>query len=39
VQKHKQVEWMKGIQFVAHFSDIDGGYGGHHEFVGYRQSI
>jgi sulfoxide reductase catalytic subunit YedY len=38
----KQVKWIKGIEFVAHFSDIGGGYGGYnqdHEFFGYRQSI
>jgi methionine sulfoxide reductase catalytic subunit len=38
----KQVKWIKGIEFVAHFSEIGGGYGGYnqdHEFFGYRQSI
>jgi sulfoxide reductase catalytic subunit YedY len=38
----KQVKWMKGIEFVADFTDIGGGYGGYnqdHEFFGYRQSI
>lgn len=38
----KQVKWIKGVEFVAHFSDIGGGYGGYnqdHEFFGYRQSI
>jgi DMSO/TMAO reductase YedYZ molybdopterin-dependent catalytic subunit/thiosulfate reductase cytochrome b subunit len=38
----KQVKWIKGIEFVADFSDIGGGYGGYnqdHEFFGYRQSI
>jgi DMSO/TMAO reductase YedYZ molybdopterin-dependent catalytic subunit len=37
----KQVKWIKGAEFVAHFSEI-GGYGGYnqnHEFFGYRQSI
>ncbi|TSE01029.1 molybdopterin-dependent oxidoreductase [Skermania sp. ID1734] len=38
----KQVKWISGIDFVAHFADIGGGYGGYnedHEFFGYRQSI
>lgn len=38
----KQVKWIRGIDFVADFSDIGGGYGGYnedHEFFGYRQSI
>jgi sulfoxide reductase catalytic subunit YedY len=38
----KQVKWIKGIDFVADFSEIGGGYGGYnqdHEFFGYRQSI
>ncbi len=38
----KQVKWIKGVEFVAHFSDVGGGYGGYnedHEFFGYRQSI
>ncbi len=38
----KQVKWIKGIEFVADFADIGGGYGGYnqdHEFFGYRQSI
>jgi methionine sulfoxide reductase catalytic subunit len=38
----KQVKWIKGIEFVAHFAEIGGGYGGYnqdHEFFGYRQSI
>jgi hypothetical protein len=38
----KLVKWIKGIEFVADFSDIGGGYGGYnqdHEFFGYRQSI
>ena len=37
----KQVKWIKGIEFVADFADIGGGYGGYnqdHEFFGYRQS-
>lgn len=38
----KQVKWIAGIEFVADYSDIGGGYGGYnedHEFFGYRQSI
>ncbi|HEX5450039.1 MAG TPA: molybdopterin-dependent oxidoreductase [Gaiellaceae bacterium] len=38
----KQVKWIKGIDFVADFSEVGGGYGGYnqdHEFFGYRQSI
>jgi thiosulfate reductase cytochrome b subunit len=38
----KQVKWIAGIEFVADFSDIGGGYGGYnqdHEFFGYRQTI
>ena len=38
----KQVKWIKGLEFVADFADIGGGYGGYHqdhEFFGYRQSI
>jgi thiosulfate reductase cytochrome b subunit len=38
----KQVKWIKGIEFVADFADIGGGFGGYsedHEFFGYRQSI
>ena len=38
----KQVKWIKGIDFVAHYTDIGGGYGGYnqdHEFFGYRQPI
>jgi len=38
----KQVKWIKGVEFVAHFSEVGGGYGGYnqdHEFFGYRQSI
>jgi sulfoxide reductase catalytic subunit YedY len=30
------------LEFVAHYSQIGGGYGGYnqdHEFFGYRQSI
>ena len=38
----KQVKWIKGIEFVADFSAVGGGYGGYnedHEFFGYRQPI
>jgi DMSO/TMAO reductase YedYZ molybdopterin-dependent catalytic subunit/thiosulfate reductase cytochrome b subunit len=38
----KQVKWIKGIDFVASFSEIGGGFGGYnpdHEFFGYRQTI
>jgi sulfoxide reductase catalytic subunit YedY len=38
----KQVKWVKGIEFVATYTEIGGGYGGYnedHEFFGYRQSI
>ncbi len=38
----KQVKWIKGMEFVADFSEIGGGFGGYnedHEFFGYRQSI
>jgi hypothetical protein len=40
--RFKQVKWLAGIEFVAHFSEVGGGYGGYnpdHEFFGYRQSI
>ncbi len=38
----KQVKWIAGIEFVAHYSEVGGGEGGYnedHEFFGYRQSI
>ncbi|MBV6508997.1 MAG: Sulfoxide reductase catalytic subunit YedY [Acidimicrobiales bacterium] len=38
----KQVKWIEGIEFLADFADVGGGYGGYnedHEFFGYRQSI
>jgi thiosulfate reductase cytochrome b subunit len=38
----KLVKWIKGIEFVEHYSEVGGGYGGYnedHEFFGYRQSI
>jgi hypothetical protein len=38
----KQVKWIAGVEFVADYSEIGGGFGGYnqdHEFFGYRQSI
>jgi methionine sulfoxide reductase catalytic subunit len=38
----KQVKWLAGLDFVASFSEVGGGYGGYnadHEFFGYRHSI
>jgi DMSO/TMAO reductase YedYZ molybdopterin-dependent catalytic subunit/thiosulfate reductase cytochrome b subunit len=38
----KQVKWINGIEFVADFRELGGGFGGYnqdHEFFGYRQSI
>jgi methionine sulfoxide reductase catalytic subunit len=38
----KQVKWIKGIEFVAHYSELGSGYGDYnqdHEFFGDRQSI
>jgi DMSO/TMAO reductase YedYZ molybdopterin-dependent catalytic subunit/thiosulfate reductase cytochrome b subunit len=38
----KQVKWLAGIEFVANFSDVAGGYGGYnadHEFFGYIHTI
>jgi len=38
----KQVKWIKGVEFVAHFSEVGGGHGGYnpdHEFFGYRQTL
>jgi DMSO/TMAO reductase YedYZ molybdopterin-dependent catalytic subunit len=35
-------KWVKGVEFVAHYSEIGAGHGGYnqdHEFVGYRQSV
>ena len=34
----KQVKWIKGLEFVADFADIGGGYHQDHEFFRYRQS-
>jgi hypothetical protein len=36
------VKWIAGVEFVAHVSEVGGGYGGYnedHEFFGYHQSI
>ena len=33
----KQVNWIKGIEFIAHFAEVGDGYGGYnqdHEFFG-----
>lgn len=38
----KQVTWAKGVDFVADFTDIGGGYGGYnpvHEFLGDCQTL
>jgi len=38
----KQVTWIAGMELVADFSEVGGGYGGYnqdHEFFGYRQTI
>ncbi|WP_211258923.1 molybdopterin-dependent oxidoreductase [Spirillospora albida] len=38
----KQVKWIAGIDFVASFADVAGGYGGYnadHEFFGYVHTI
>ncbi len=38
----KQVKWIKGVEFVADFTDIGGGFGGYnedHEFFGYHQAL
>jgi DMSO/TMAO reductase YedYZ molybdopterin-dependent catalytic subunit len=38
----KEVKWIKGIEFVAHYSEVGGGYGGYnqdHEFSGYRHHL
>ncbi|WP_083874660.1 molybdopterin-dependent oxidoreductase [Nocardia paucivorans] len=38
----KHVKWVKGIEFVAHFSELGSGYGGYnedHEYYGYRQTL
>jgi hypothetical protein len=38
----KQVKWLAGIDFVADFAEVAGGYGGYnadHEFFGYIHTI
>ncbi|WP_232004419.1 molybdopterin-dependent oxidoreductase [Mycobacterium paragordonae] len=38
----KQVKWIKGIEFVAHYSEIGSGYGGYsedHKFFGRHQTL
>lgn len=39
---YKLVKWVRGVEFVASFAEIGGGYGGYnadHEFFGYRAGI
>ena len=32
--------WLKGIEFIAHLSEVDhGGYNPDHEIFGYRQTL
>jgi sulfoxide reductase catalytic subunit YedY len=38
----KMVKWIKGVEFLEHFSEVGGGQGGYnndHEFFGYSRSI
>jgi methionine sulfoxide reductase catalytic subunit len=38
----KQVKWLKGIEFLAHYSEVGSGYGGYsedHKFFGRHQTI
>ncbi len=38
----KHVKWVDAIEFVTHFREVGGGYGGYnedHEYYGYRQSL
>ena len=38
----KHVKWIKGVEFVSHFDEVGGGFGGYnedHEYFGYSQSI
>jgi len=38
----RHVKWLKGIEFIAHYSEIGSGYGGYnedHEFFGRHQTI
>jgi DMSO/TMAO reductase YedYZ molybdopterin-dependent catalytic subunit len=37
----KQVKWDNGVELVADYADVGGGFGGYsedHDFFGYRQS-
>lgn len=41
-QGFKQVKWLAGIDFVASFAEVGGGFGGYnadHEFFGYHHSL
>ena len=38
----KMVKWIKGVEFVRHYSEVGNGFGGYnedHEYFGYAQSI
>jgi sulfoxide reductase catalytic subunit YedY len=38
----RHVKWLKGIEFIAHYSELGSGYGGYnedHEFFGRHQTI
>ena len=38
----KQVKWIKGIEFLGHYSEIGSGYGGYsedHKYFGRHQTI
>ncbi|WP_369827754.1 molybdopterin-dependent oxidoreductase [Mycobacterium sp. 852002-10029_SCH5224772] len=38
----RHVKWLKGIEFIAHYSELGGGYGGYnedHEYFGRHQTI
>lgn len=38
----KQVKWLSGMESIADYAEVGGGYGGYdedHEFFGCRQSI
>lgn len=38
----RHVKWLKGIEFVEHYSELGGGYGGYnedHEFFGRHQTL
>jgi hypothetical protein len=41
-QHSQQVKWLKGIEFLAHYSEIGSGYGGYsedHKFFARHQTI